>query len=342
MQDKAYIVKTKEVNIDELNQTLEELQRSNKVLNDRKLEFDVYITEINERLEEYKKSNKKYIKKIITASLSILISLSISYGIVKNTKNSFSYYDTTKYTYTDGKLTEEKVESDNSENEAYITEYGYWNEEGTERKIKEYDVSEYTFEDIKDYLNLDLTNIEYDIKTQEFSDLNSTSEVNNEGQTEITTYIKDENVKYDKLEYIKVSSAFILLQMSAILLFETIKIAFEVESGKNDYYILGCKNLCLIEDFLIFMERKIKEIDYESLVVYYNKIKEPLSRIINEIEKNEELRNRFVELFNENKYLLNEPNILLEKYNETLKEFDLLVAKTNLENINKSLKKVIK
>ena len=305
--------------IEEIITTLDSIDESNKKL--QKYTSIIKIEEILNLIENYKLYNKKYRKKILSIILTIFTTLSILSGA----KRIFKNYIIKETRYTKDIMIDRYYKSNNPVNTAYIIESDYTN------KIRVYDVSEYTFEDIKEFMDLNLDNIDFI-----YLDNITNTNINK-------TVIKS---KVDTISY-SLYKVFILFLLYTLLIkyFNNKTIIKNMKDKKYENKIFNYfynNDLLIHLNFLcLSIERELLDETINDINKYFE-LRVSIKDILNEIEKNEELRNKFVELFNKNKYLLNEPDILLEKYNETLKELDLIKTKKELTTINKSLKRVLK
>lgn len=321
--------------LDELNRSLKNIEKSNESLEHSKRSingecFDSYASDFYKNLRKFQYSKKQMKKKIISASLVFSLFSSLSVAYFKSVFNiEPDAYKTQTYTYStiDGyNVSNGIVKIDESEGDkTYIKVYEPWNFK-TEREIKTYDITGVEYENIDDYLKLDLSSFPCKSEPEYLKDITSSRPLNDEEIKEVIKYLvyEDESVFSDGLDF----SAFVFFYFLIILLTIFCELIFSMPFNIRE---------------ITELYARIKE-GKESLIYYGNKeeTKEFIASTLEEIYNNDELRNKFVKLFNENKYLLNDPTILESKYKEVFEKVDTIKLREECGKYDEIVKKLSK
>lgn len=300
MVDKIYIKEEEKISIEDLENSLNDLENSNNII--KQIEKDT-----NAQLENFKlnyKMYKLYKKKNIISSIAAIIILLLV--PIKLIKAPCRYYNAKEYKYsTNEGLTKENKEiplRDYDGNKIYIKDYKIVD---GQQEIKTYDVSNVILGDIKNYLNYNVNNLDYDIEYKLLSD----EELKEEEIRQIIKLNVNTDVNYYPIE--------VLLNFILLLII-------------IDNFTTNLKNTMLTQS----SKRNALDI--------YIDLNRPLSELKEEILNNDILRNKFVKLFNENKYLLNNPTLLEEKYSELIESLDTLSIKEEIKEIGQKVRELKK
>ncbi len=319
-----------------------------KELNDLKKEINNTVLLGDRTFSRYKYSldeqyrifmlMKKYRRKIIGRITSIIVSSSIVVGsffgihtLMKKIATSQVYPKTT-VTYSDkyGKEVKddysyvEKEEQDKT----YIHVYTDWYDDfwkGTKRDIYTYDVSDIELENIEDYLDLDYSELEV---SKETVSLKNDNDLSQKGYTEV------EEISIDKSREESITSIGTYLAVSLVPYVIYLCILLGTESSMLD---INDKRWGIINS--LYQLLKYDMGDYKEEKSKYKKelkeCKKYLNNLLEKINKYENLKTRFNELYNQNKYLLDNPEELLSKI-DTL---SLNLSKEDIKGKLRSLKR---
>lgn len=286
------------------------------------------------------KNIRNYRKIIFGRMFSSIVSLSIIVGgffgihtLMKKMSTSQVYPKTTT-TYSDvyGKKVEDGYSHMETEEQdrTYIHVYTDWYDNfelGTIRDIYTYDVSNVELENIEDYLDLNYTELDADKKTVSLEDGASLSQ---KGYTEVEKISIDRSREESVTStgtYIAISFWFYLMYICILLIIE---IEILIKGFSNKY-------LGIINNIYQLLEFNIK--DYKEDMDKYKKelqeYKFYLKGLLEDINKYEELKSRFDELYNQNKYLLDNPEELLSKIDSLSQE----LSKEDIKGKLRSLKR---
>lgn len=310
----------------ELNDVLTKIEDSNELIEKIVDKNRKNVTHINESLKErkmFKKSIFNTILMYIVASSLISVFLAPKeHGVTK-----------TEYTYENGMTQEELIDSEYKEDKKYILVYEPWEPFEDERIIKQYDVSNIELKNIEDYLTYDVNDLECENIPQSFAELKSSKEYNFK---EIRKFM---NIDYD--ENGSVSIEYIVGVFSVVIF-----IMYILDLVLSAYARVNSYGLPVGALFIRFLEynRRYSKSGFDMIEVkeLFKELENPINKVLDEIEKNDELRNKFVKLFNENKYLLNDPEILFEKYNELIKKVNTPEIKKEYQELKLKSKKYTK
>ena len=208
----------------------------------------------------------------------------------------------------------------------YLKEYGVWEDIGNDnykRDVTTYDVSNYRFDSLEDYVNDGIDKYYNDFHhmvTEEASGVDAKYYSN--------PYVEVE--KYD-VDYIESTDWFVY---SAIVfsfyIFYVLLLAFFVS---NTNFILG--DLRRVSEY--FNEcRKHKKITKESLLELQN----IHNKVLELIDSNEEIRSKFNILYESNKYLLDNPEELYRRFDDASSKFNNNFVEFKKNNVKKLTKKV--
>lgn len=275
-------------------------------INNHKLSSKVYNYNckhknyITNTLENLKKSRKQFAKSLVSVVLGISFYLGSYAGFtILNRKTTVNkVYDKEITTYSDEYLEETSSEEFKIDIEAgrdmeeegtvKVVKYGSWDNSGN-REVRSYDMSGFNFDTLKEYLSIPLDNLEYDIFIESKDDCKYVNRINYT-EVERATYNYRSNELYVK-RFIFFEFWFLLVE---ILCFACIDLV--ILGSRNMNIFNRCKQLK--KDFYdLKNDRKINRDKLEELRKYALEIMEL-------IEKNEELKNKFNVAIEKNKFLL--------------------------------------
>ena len=272
-----------------------------------------------EKLQEQLKKNKKDISIRIS---SMALTLGIILGSITLTNNTLKKSSITKAysgiekSYSDSYDTKQRqVISEISQNptdSVIINEYSKVFD--NQRTISSYDVSDIKFINSQNYLNMDLTNIDYDISLIPYDDTTLSNEYK---EVIITEYDKSET--YDKLE---IQTYYKLLGLFALWL--------ELVCDLMPYMILNKKDKQSLIGIInnLFQLLKNKEISLYKLNkkdLYKIKLEiKSIEKIIKNVNVEDVMiKEKFYKFCDEYNYLINYPEFFLDY----LEYFDVMHAK---------------
>jgi len=300
--------------------------------------FDVNVKNLyslKKKLDNYKINLVRAKKKIVVNSLSVLLTLTMfagwGLGAHKLLKKIVTYdkYNKVVTTYSDLNglnVTDECVYIDFTQKDLvdkrYIREYGLWkqiDDNEYEREIKVYDISDFNFDSIEDYISYGVDNykVSYDLET----------EVSENVENYSSSYIEVEKIDVDEPSKVFRVSEYcigIVLFLCAYTI-----ISLLVASAKNYTFIDRISDL---KDYLKGFKEN-KKLSVETLEEM-KKIVLDMQDIIN---KNEELKLEFNKLYEKNKFLLNDPDELFRRFEEVSSKINFSKVDIN----NKDMKKLI-
>ena len=319
-----------------------------KEINNLKKEINDVVKKYNESLSGYKYSVeeqkcrltkiKKYKKEILRRITSTIVSSSIVVGsffgihtLMKKISTSQVYPKTTT-TYSDeyGKKVKDDysyVEKD-EQDKTYIHVYTDWYDDfwkGTKKDIYTYDVSNIELENIEDYLDLDYSELEANKETVSLKNGDSLSQ---KGYTEV------EKISIDRSREESITSigTYIAVSLVPYVIYICILLIIEFEMLN-----INNKRWGIVNNLYQLLKYDIRDYKKDK-VKYKNKLQESksyLNSLLEEINKYEELKLRFNELYNQNKYLLDDPEKLLSKIDTLSQE----LSKEDIKGKLKSLKR---
>ena len=327
--------------IDLKDNIIEELKKIKKEINDIVALYDRTLFRYNCFLNEHQmrfNEIKQYQRKILRRITSTIVSLSIVVGgfwgihtLMKKISTSKAYPKiTTTYSDVYGKEVEDDYSyvENKEQDRTYIHVYTDWYDNlelGTIRDIYTYDVSNIELENIEDYLDLNYTELDADKKTVPLLDGNSLSQ---KGYTEVEKISIDRS----KEESVPNIGIYIMVSIFPYLIYIYLLLIIESEMlDVNGKYFGIINNICQLLKFNIKDYKK-------GIIKYKNELQECksyLNSLLEEINKYEELRTRFNELYNQNKYLLDDPEKLLSKIDTLSQE----LSKEDIKGKLKSLKR---
>lgn len=310
--------------IENLNQIIAEI---NDNCDEFEKEYNNYF-----KLEKESKISKKAVidlgKRITSICLAWTIYVIGASGVFKLTKKicTEEYRPSKIETYSEHgyESRDDLVSISNVLDKVYLKEYGLWEEfhdffrwYDYKRVVKTYDISHIELNTIKDYLDLDIYSL--DITYTESEEERAKEDV---GPLYTKEYFEVEKITIDENSIIEKEAEelpFMLTMIYAIYIF--ILIGLECGFERTEY--LGIYNqFYSIQEKKVFRDAKLYKKDLEQLKIITAK----LMHIINQ---DEILRNRFNELYESNKYLLDNPDELLQQ----IKQLE------NQEEIKRVLKK---
>lgn len=312
-------------NLDNINN---EVKTSYSFLTDSDNQYRGYYKTLDRVKNNISEDKGEIKKKIISLLITISLLTGGSFGvgaICKKRNTDCDKYTKTTETYLtiDDKVTshsEELFLGNKKDNSVTIKVYDeYLNNK--KRKYRLYDVSDYDFSDIEDYYKYGIDNYEIvpEKKTARLS--NGDTIINyKDGYIEVERITYKYDGKYFNQEaYEDDLVGFYFLY---ILFFLVIDLFYLVINDKT-FLIGNIKEL----------KKDIDSLKYDEKDYLSNKkeIEEKINVILNEINKYEGLKASFDKLFEENKYLLDNPNKLIKKY-------DTSGWDEQVENIKKRVK----
>lgn len=297
-------------NIDLKEEIVNELKKLKKEINDNVLNFKNGMLELNESKNILKKIKSKFIQ----AKISILINV-LSFVIVIPTMFYYSgksredikeifvteVYPKTVTTYSKEYGLKAEVDYISSysidDNRTSILEYGNWVNIGNDyfRLVFKYDITDIKLENISDYLELD---IDYILGSKDVNDIDVYPE-----------YLKNKEDLKEK-EHLEVEQ--IIVEEEKVERIEDEKLYRKAIFNMYIYYVICL--LILGSIYYLINHKEIKENleNYKKLKKeYLNKIltnEKYREKLLNMIYEDEVLRKKFWELYNENKYLLDDPD----------------------------------
>lgn len=278
-----------------------------------------YLEQLKEKLKQNKKDIHLRIKSIV---LTLTLLTGFFYWNNSNLKKYSTYkvYKGTEKSYsTDYGMKERPIELDifsNPTDSIKINEYSKVFD--NQRTISTYDVSDITLNDIKDYLDINLDDLYYDISLTPYED----DTPNFEYSEVVITDINDNKVyeNFNSSDYYLYATLYILFSE---ILYDLLGI-FWKKVGKTKIYTGVIYNL-----LKIFERESYNPSLYEKYKNNTNEIKRTISKIeeikslIDKLEiEDEELKEKFNELYQQYSYLLKEANLFLNRFEAIDKQND--------------------
>lgn len=312
------------VNIN-FNNVLDELEKSNQTINEEVCSFSEKKDDLNKIISEFKKNRKNMIKSGISLILSLTVTIGAGVGIYKiSKKNSYvDGYKTFTTTYSDwngldeeeGFIEKDKADSYKHDNLIYLNVYGVWEEidynsrySQYQRNIKTYDISNYEFDNIETYLdyNIDYYEVDY-ISTDEMK--SSVTDLYKK------PYVEIKKTVIDKSEIVKDfdDEGFIILAVPLYMFY--ILIIMGIMGSTQLQFIFG-----QIVDLGYYLRKYI-----DNKVLTKEEQRELLEnsiKILKMINSNNQLKEQFNKLYEENKFLLDNPEELYKRFDEVTKKVD--------------------
>lgn len=308
--------------------------------NTKKIKELVDMTRSCEYEKNYYKIDAEWNKKnIIKRFISFLIATSIMIGggiglqrLVKkeSIKNKYNRTIEIYSTITDDTTTESDVIylSDEPEEKTIVRVYDPYKNE-TKRDYQYYDVSYLDFDSLKEYYEYGTDN--YGVVPQDGTLKTSSDDAISDYQNSYTEVIKStyEYVgrELDKTEYANELVIGFLMYLLVLFVFERLYNAV-TEPDYPTVIIGGIREL--LEENKDLLSNKG---EYNK---YQEKITNNLNKIMELINKNDELRSEFDKLYNANKYLLDNPDELYNRIDQVVKNnYSEAAKKLIKENKNK-------
>lgn len=310
----------------ELNATLNGLENNNNIIKEKfRLGFkkSEYIKNLILNIENNK---KEFVNRGLYLLLSISITIGSGIGVYKVAKRIGyrDYYnkDITTYSTWKGLDNNEVLVCDSEFNEeelekVYLNVYDSWEAigNGYKRNIKKYDVSDYKFQNIEDYLDysIDYYNVEYETVVEESNSI-SLSSLYPKDCVEVEKFIIDNSEVVEKFDFVDFTVAISLLY--CLYLFVLYGVIYFTE----EQFIFGqCSELIDI----LKKNRRSKKITKMEL----KKLEKINNEIINIVNSNEILKKNFNMLYEENKFLLDNPDELYDRFNYLANEIGNIKVK---------------
>ena len=305
---------------------------NNKNMIDSYQENIGYNKEHLEKLKDDLKQNKKNIR---TRIWSIILSISIMTGVTFLSSGGLKKHATDKVykgiekSYSSDYGTKEKpIEVEVSSNPTNSTKINVYSKVFNNlRTVSTYDVSDIELSDIKDYLDLDLDNMPYDINLMLY-DKDTTS---SEYSEVVITDINDKE-EFEKLNSIEYHLLFILSLLLNEFVYDTASIIYF--SKKKSYTPGIIYNLCeLFESTLlkpsIYKQYKNNINEIENAV---KKIEEIKQLIDYQLMTGDSIKKEFNDLYNQYSSLLMCAKEYLEKFNEIEEHYEAKKLVRNKDN----------
>ena len=305
---------------------------NNKNMIDSYQENIGYNKEHLEKLKDDLKQNKKNIR---TRIWSIILSISIMTGVTFLSSGDLKKHATDKVykgiekSYSSDYGTKEKpIEVEVSSNPTNSTKINVYSKVFNNlRTVSTYDVSDIELSDIKDYLDLDLDNMPYDINLMLY-DKDTTS---SEYSEVVITDINDKE-EFEKLNSIEYHLRFILSLLLNEFVYDTASIIYF--SKKKSYTPGIIYNLCeLFESTLlkpsIYKQYKNNINEIENAV---KKIEEIKQLIDYQLMTGDSIKKEFNDLYNQYSSLLMCAKEYLEKFNEIEEHYEAKKLVRNKDN----------
>lgn len=301
-----------------IEDTLSKLEENTKVISSKVTRLSSQKDKVNELKHDLNKLKLFFTTRCVSLLVALSIVITGGVGIFKLSKAiaTSKNYKMVTTTYSDkwGLNTEEGliedfVASKYADNSVFINVYDVWHEtlDGYARDYKQYDVSSYQFDDIKNYLDYSLDY--YDVDYIE----------NKESQYSVTDLYKSEyaevmKLDIDKSEVIKEidKSEFGISLTGFYIIYIFVLVLICCKINSDTFFFDDLK-----ENFEKYDDKKWNK--KEELA----KLKKMIEEISNIVNSNDELRKQFETLYEENKYLLNKPEELYNRFNELVKEVNI-------------------
>lgn len=311
-----YLSIENEVNIEEVIKNLKDIIEKIDINNDsiNKNNKDIYI--IKERLDYYNEKVKDNTKTIIKSIIKLTVFASITAGIIigsrKIAKHGSKIYKTTTSNYSTSDVIESTTTEeykDTLEDSVVIKEYTPYikTSDGFKRNVFTYDVSNIKCEDLKEYLNIDLE--ELGIKKDSTTERKNSLDLNDlykENTTEVIKINQDkEDFYYDKEALIGITILLSLMFNGLLYLFDYILF----KNTDDSLFFDSIDELRFIDN--IYIKERISK-NNKTLKEFIEK-----EKIL--LQNNEELRKRFITIFDKYKELINDKE-LIENYQRLLKK----------------------
>lgn len=316
---------------------ISELDLSRSKIKNRAIKLEKVKKKLELAKEEYSKSVRNLFLRSGCALLTVSTIVGSAFAIhagVKKVKGKDCYKRTiTTYSEWNGlNTTEDLIEVKNFggyENKTYLRVYGLWEEyydyslrmNCYKRNVKEYDLSNYNFDNIEEYVTRDIDSFNVTYNEYEQAETSVSQLYTNEITEVEKSYIDTSNVleNFNNKDYkMGLISAYLFYISILYWIFDRSR------SGYNYLWCCFSKMKDYINEF--FENKKLKE---EQLIRLQNIVSEILTLVNN----NEELKLEFNRLYNENIYLLDSPDELYNSFK---------LATSNIDALDINTKKLIK
>lgn len=305
---------------------------NNKNIIDSYQENIGYNKEHLEKLKDDLKQNKKNIR---TRIWSIILSISIMTGVTFLSSGGLKKHATDKVykgiekSYSSDYGTKEKpIEVEVSSNPTNSTKINVYSKVFNNlRTVSTYDVSDIELSDIKDYLDLDLDNMPYDINLMLYDKDTTSSEYSEVIITEI-----NDKIEYEKLNSIDYHLRFILSLLLNEFVYDMGSIIyFSKKKGLTPGILYNLKELfggCPI-NLSIYKQYKNNINEIENAV---KKIEEIKQLIDSQLMTDDSIKKEFNDLYNQYSSLLTCAKEYLEKFNEIEEHYEAKKLVRNKDN----------
>jgi len=295
-------------------------------IDDCYIEFDDKIKDLNDKNSELQKNNsmRRYIKKellirlssvVLTTSIIVGGFVGIRHGVKKANTHEGVKREVTTYSDEFGlNVNSEYVNLEtvgDFEGKKYLRIYGVWEEDKNNlgifnRTVDRCNISGYEFDTIEDYINYGVDN--YDIiyetivETKKFTEIEKNYN-KSYAEVEVNTIDRNDTAPYfDKDTYtLIVSSVYFIYIICLFAVFSVFQITdcLVWTSYFDVFYYFG--------EYLTCGKISSKQLE---------EMKSKLNEILKIINKNDEIRLEFNKLYEENKYLLDDPEELYKRFND--------------------------
>ena len=324
----------------ELSNVINQINISNVDIIEKKGEIEREKRKLKMIIKDFRDEIANFIPAAITVLTTTSVMIGGIFGIYTglkkvNTKDHCKLVTSTYSNWEGLNMSDKWIRLDRSsfyEEKIYLKEYGVWEDASSEsfykyqREVKIYDVSNYHFDNLEDYVNYGIDNYGVNFETE--------TEYGNDVQLYSNSYIGVEKSDVDTsvVEKQLIRNNFGIAAFSSYLGYILFWVIFFMINGFNcsfiweSYYIIiDCIN------YVISKKRDVKE----QLKILENKMREA----INLINSNDELKLEFNRLYNENKYLLDNPEELLVKFSEVSSKIEQIslneLKKVNVKRLTK-------
>lgn len=291
-----------------------------------------YKKEHLENLKDNLNKTKKYIRMrvwsiILSISLMTGATILASGGLKKHAIDKV--YKGIEKSYSSDYGTKEKpIEVEVSSNPTNSTKINVYSKVFNRlRTVSTYDVSDIELSDIKDYLDLNLDNMPYDINLMSYGKDTTSSEYSEVVITEIND--KEEYEKFDSIDYSLLISAFVLLNEVAYVWGS--EIYFSKKNGLTPGILYNLKELfggCPINPSIYKQyKNNIKEIEDA-----IEKIELAKKIFDSHVTADDSIKKEFNNLYNQYSYLLMHAKEYLEKFNEIEEHYEAKKLVRNKDN----------
>lgn len=292
---------------------------------------------IQRNKQNMRESRKEVIRGLVSMGLALSIMIGGGIGIAKGSKKLATENAYTKreeiYSSIDGETTEKETKvfvtsKEGPQDNIKLRAYGPYQDE-KERSYQEYDVTFKDFDSLEDYYNYGID--EYGVVPTEVTLKSKNGDVISNYQDSYTEVIKS---TYESLGKELNKSDYIFMLIVFYILYTIVLAAMEfLYFSVTDYesVIIGT-----MSEILAYLPDYITE--FRNNKSYNKELAEKVNQLYELVNKNDELRSRFNELYESNKYLLDDETELLNRINEIKNDPKLAKAK----NIVKTKKKEIK